>query len=197
MSHVTTFSELAIAVTLTRGLGQSALSVVSIAMVGHWFVRRIDMAMAIYSVALSIGFMIAFPVVGSIVQSRGWRVAWFAVGAAILVGLVPLAALLVRRNPESIGISRRTARRPAERPPRVPSSEFQVPVRTWNPEPELEPEPWNPPAIPSVRLFAHPRSGSLRSVLRCTALSHRASDCSTNRSWLSARASDQACTTRH
>jgi len=104
MSRVTTFSELAIAVTLTRALGQSALSVVSIAMVGHWFVRRIDMAMAIYSVALSIGFMIAFPVVGSIVQSRGWRAAWFAVGAAILVGLVPLSLFLVRRNPESIGL---------------------------------------------------------------------------------------------
>jgi MFS family permease len=105
MSRVTTFSELAIAVTLTRALGQSALSVVSIAMIGHWFVRRIDMAMAIYSVALSIGFMIAFPVVGSIVQSRGWRTAWFGVGAAILVGLAPLALWLVRRSPESIGIA--------------------------------------------------------------------------------------------
>ena len=100
MSRVSTFAELAIAVTLTRALGQSALSVVSIAMVGQWFVRRIDMAMAIYSVALSVGFMIAFPVVGSIVQSRGWRAAWFAVGLAILGGLVPLAVLAVRRNVE-------------------------------------------------------------------------------------------------
>ena len=105
MSRVTTFAQLAIAVTLTRALGQSALSVVSIAMVGQWFVRRIDMAMAIYSVALSIGFMIAFPVVGSLVQSHGWRYAWFAVGAAILVGLVPMGVLLVRRNPESVGLS--------------------------------------------------------------------------------------------
>jgi MFS family permease len=105
MSRVTTFVELAVAMTLTRALGQSALSVVSIAMVGQWFVRRIDMAMAIYSVALSIGFMIAFPVVGSLVQSRGWRTAWFAVGAAILAGLVPLGLLLVRRSPESIGIA--------------------------------------------------------------------------------------------
>lgn len=100
MSRVTTFAELAIAVTLTRALGQSALSVVSIAMVGQWFVRRIDMAMAIYSVTLSVGFMIAFPVVGSIVQSSGWRAAWFAVGVAILAGLVPLAVLAVRKNVE-------------------------------------------------------------------------------------------------
>ena len=105
MSRVTTFTGLAIAVTLTRALGQSALSVVSIAMVGHWFVRRIDMAMAIYSVALSIGFMIAFPVVGSLVQSRGWRAAWLAVGAAILAVLVPVGLLLVRRSPEAIGLA--------------------------------------------------------------------------------------------
>ena len=125
MSRVTTFTGLAVAITLTRALGQSALSVVSIAMVGHWFVRRIDMAMAIYSVVLSVGFMIAFPVVGSLVQSSGWRTAWFAVGAAILAGLVPLALLFVRRNPESIGLAWM-----ATTPPRVPRSMFQVPVRT-------------------------------------------------------------------
>ncbi len=105
MSRVTTFAELAVAVTLTRALGQSALSVVSITMVGQWFVRRIDVAMAIYSVVLSVGFMIAFPAVGSLVQSRGWRVAWFAVGAAILAGLMPFALLFVRRSPESIGLA--------------------------------------------------------------------------------------------
>jgi MFS family permease len=104
MSRVTSFAELAIAVTLTRALGQSALSVVSIAMVGQWFVRRIDAAMAIYSVVLSIGFMIAFPLVGTLVQQWGWRRAWLSVGAAILAGLVPLGWVVVRRNPESLGL---------------------------------------------------------------------------------------------
>lgn len=136
MSRVTAFAELAIAVTLTRLLGQSALSVVSIAMVGQWFVRRLDMAMAIYSVALSLGFMIAFPVVGSLVQSRGWRIAWLAVGAAILVGLVPLGLLLVRRNPESIGIAADSDERAAA------NSAFGVPRSGSNAEPKtlnLEP----------------------------------------------------------
>jgi MFS family permease len=104
MARATSFAELAVAVTLTRALGQSALSVVSLAMVGQWFVRRIDMAMAIYSIVLSVGFMIAFPVVGSLVQSHGWRIAWFAVGAAVFVGLAPLAMLVVRKDPESIGL---------------------------------------------------------------------------------------------
>ena len=104
MAHVQTFWALAIAVTLTRGLGQSALSVISIAMVGHWFVRKIDLAMAIYSIALSIGFMIAFPVVGTMIQFWGWRTAWLLVGLALGLGLAPLGWLLARRSPEDIGL---------------------------------------------------------------------------------------------
>src|ERR1044071_2599709 len=63
---------LALLITLTRGLGQSALSVVSITIVGQWFVRRVNLAMAVYTVMLSVGFMIAFPVVGALVLSNGW-----------------------------------------------------------------------------------------------------------------------------
>ena len=99
MSAVDSFWALAIAVTLTRGLGQSALSVISLAMVGQWFTRGIDTAMAVYSIVMSIGFMIAFPVVGSLVQNRGWRTAWFSVGLALLVALVPASLLLARRAP--------------------------------------------------------------------------------------------------
>ncbi len=105
MSGVQSFWALAVAVTLTRGLGQSALSVISLAMVGQWFVRRIDIAMAIYSIVLSVGFMIAFPIVGSLVQSIGWRGAWMSIGIALIVALAPLAWLFVRRDPESIAIS--------------------------------------------------------------------------------------------
>ena len=101
MSAVHSFWALAIAVTLTRGLGQSALSVISLAMVGQWFVRGIDTAMAIYSVAMSIGFMIAFPVVGSLVQSLGWRSSWFAIGMALLIVLAPASLMLARKAPDA------------------------------------------------------------------------------------------------
>jgi MFS family permease len=105
MSGVQSYWTLAVAVTLTRGLGQSALSVISLAMVGRWFVRRIDIAMAIYSIVLSVGFMIAFPIVGMVVQNRGWRSAWFAIGVTIAGVLAPAAWLLVRRSPEAMGLA--------------------------------------------------------------------------------------------
>src|SRR6185369_11822094 len=104
MSVTRDVAMMAILITLTRGFGQSALSVVSITMVGQWFVRRLNLAMAVYTVLLSIGFMIAFPLIGAIVLSRGWRAAWWIVGLALLLGLAPLAFLLVRRSPESVSI---------------------------------------------------------------------------------------------
>jgi MFS family permease len=104
MSAATSVAAIAILITLTRGLGQSALSVVSITMVGQWFVRRLNLAMAVYTIALSIGFMIAFPLIGVIVLAHGWRWAWWIAGVTLLVGLAPLALLLVRRSPESCAI---------------------------------------------------------------------------------------------
>src|ERR1044071_1531886 len=98
MSGVKGVIALVLLITLTRGLGQSALSVVSLTMVGHWFVRRINLAMAVYTILLSVGFMIAFLVVGATVIGSGWRVAWAGVGGALLI-LGPAAWLLVRRAP--------------------------------------------------------------------------------------------------
>ena len=95
---------LAILITLTRGLGQSALSVVSITMVGKWFVRRLNLAMAVYTVVLSIGFMLAFPLIGRMVIDSGWRKTWWTVGLALMFGLAPLSLLLVRKSPESCSL---------------------------------------------------------------------------------------------
>ncbi|HJS24185.1 MAG TPA: MFS transporter [Pyrinomonadaceae bacterium] len=104
MSAAHHVAAIAVLITLTRGLGQSALSVVSITMVGQWFVRRLNLAMAVYTIALSIGFMLAFPLIGAIVLANGWRTAWWIIGLVLLLGLAPLALLLVRRSPESCSI---------------------------------------------------------------------------------------------
>ena len=61
MSRATGLIALLVFVTLTRGFGQSALSVVSLAMVGKWFRRRLTWAMAVYALVMSVGFMAAFP----------------------------------------------------------------------------------------------------------------------------------------
>ena len=101
MSNVHGVAMLLLLITLTRGLGQSALSVASLAMPGKWFRRRLTWAMGIYAVVMSIGFMIAFPIVGALVSDRGWRIAWATIGTALIVVLAPIAWLAVQREPET------------------------------------------------------------------------------------------------
>jgi MFS family permease len=101
LSSVESAVMLLVLITLTRGLGQSALSVVSLAMPGKWFRRRLTWAMGVYALVMSLGFMMAFPAVGAIVLMRGWRFAWMSVGAALLFGLAPIAWLFVRPEPDT------------------------------------------------------------------------------------------------
>lgn len=93
---------LAVGLVLSRGLGQTALSAASIGLVGQSFSRRLDWAMAVYSVSLSMGFMIAFPLVGWLVESAGWRQAWRWVGVGVAL-LAPLALGWVRSAPVPAG----------------------------------------------------------------------------------------------
>jgi MFS family permease len=104
MSAAAGLVALAVAVTLTRGFGQSALSVASLALVGKWFARRLDVAMGVFSVLVGIGFIAAFPAVGQAALAFGWRPAWLAVGAVQLVLLLPLVWLFVRDSPETAGL---------------------------------------------------------------------------------------------
>jgi MFS family permease len=105
MSVTTSVVALFLLITLTRGFGQSALSVVSIAMVGKWFKRRVGLAMGVYSVLIGILFAVAFRLVGYAVKEQGWRTAWWEIAIALIAGLVPITWLLVRSTPESCGIA--------------------------------------------------------------------------------------------
>ena len=100
MSAASGFVMLSATITLSRGFGQSALSVVSLTLVGKWFGRNLNYAMGIYSVLVGIGFIAAFPSVGSAVIAFGWRAAWSAVGWVLLVVCTPLAWLAVRNGPQ-------------------------------------------------------------------------------------------------
>ncbi len=103
MAHAADAAVLFFTLTLVRGLGQGALSVVSMAMVGKWFTRRLGLAMGIYSVLLAIGFVATTLGTGAAVQALGWRPE--AVGLCLLLGLAPLGWLLARSTPESVGVA--------------------------------------------------------------------------------------------
>ena len=105
MSYVEGLVALCICITLTRGFGQSALSVASLALVGKWFARRLNFAMGVYSLLVGIGFIAAFPGVGFAVLTFGWRPAWLGVGLVLVGVLGPISWFFVRNNPEEQGFA--------------------------------------------------------------------------------------------
>jgi len=74
-------------ILLTRGLGQSALSVGSLALVGRSAGPRAGLAMGTYSCLTTIGFIAAFATLREVVTGNpeDWRTPWAGIGLGVLV----------------------------------------------------------------------------------------------------------------
>lgn len=86
MSQVTSLWALAIAITLTRGLGQSALSVVSITIVAKSFsAQRLGLAMAWYAVLFAPLHLVLIQGVGwaFTLEDISWRTIWSGIGVSL------------------------------------------------------------------------------------------------------------------
>ena len=103
MSRAADEAELAVTLTLVRGLGQGALSVAAIALVGKWFRRRVGAAMGLLTVLLGVGFVFPPFVLKPMIEADGWRPAWAAVGYS-LFAFAAVAGLLARSTPEGYGV---------------------------------------------------------------------------------------------
>ena len=117
MSAVQSETGLFATLLATRGFGQSALSVASIALISKYFPKRkLGVSMGIYSVLTSFFFMAVFGIVGWGLEHvgdyvatvggiettvAGWRLVWGGVGAALLLVCLPLVLVGVRRGHES------------------------------------------------------------------------------------------------
>jgi MFS family permease len=88
---------------LVRGVGQSALSLVSMAAVSKWFHgRKLGIAMGVYAILLTFGFIGSVLWLGSAVAELGWRTAWSRLGWVLLLGMLPLGLLLARNEPRDV-----------------------------------------------------------------------------------------------
>jgi sugar phosphate permease len=94
---VVLFFDLFLLILLTRGLGQSALSVASLSLIGRSAARRTGLAMGAYAFLTSLGFTAAFAVLRKIVLTHPeeWRPQWAGIGVSVIVCGV-LSFLLVR-----------------------------------------------------------------------------------------------------
>jgi MFS family permease len=104
--------DLFVLVLLTRGLGQSALSVVSLALVGKAAGNRPGAVIGVYSFLVAVGFMAAFAAVKAAFEQAhaDWRTVWAGMGWA-LVAFGMVSIFLVKNTAlmpiESIGAALR------------------------------------------------------------------------------------------
>jgi MFS family permease len=98
MSFIRDIPSLVVAITLTRGIGQSMLSVVSITMIGKWFQKNLSVAMGIYSVLMGLLMGPGSKLLNSRISEVGWREAWWELGMLLAIA-APFAWLATFNRP--------------------------------------------------------------------------------------------------
>jgi MFS family permease len=89
--------DLFLLVMLTRGLGQSALSVASLSLVARSVGKREGLAMGVYAFLTTAGFVATFTALRAVIQADPdeWRLPWAGIGVAV-VAVGCLFLVLVR-----------------------------------------------------------------------------------------------------
>lgn len=100
MGHWVTAASLTVFLVMIRGVGQSALSTISITSVGKWFTARLAIAMGVFSVLVAIGFCVAIIASQAQIETMGWRQVWIGMGAAIVL-LGGVSLWLTRPSPDA------------------------------------------------------------------------------------------------
>lgn len=73
-------------------------------LITNWFEKNRGLMISIAMMGISIGGTVLSPVLSWIITSYGWRNAYFILGAASLIVLIPISAFIVRRSPEDVGL---------------------------------------------------------------------------------------------
>ena len=74
------------------------------AVLSKWFVRQRGRAIALGAMGFSAGGIVLVPLATVLVESLGWRMAWVVLGALIWVVMILPAALIMKRQPEDVGL---------------------------------------------------------------------------------------------
>lgn len=104
MSLVQSLPGLYIGFTFVRSLGQGALTLASIWLVGEWFERRRGMATALAGLGGGLSVMTVPLCTHWVITRFGWEAAW-TVMAAVVAGLLVVPGILfIRDRPEELGL---------------------------------------------------------------------------------------------
>lgn len=104
MSWVGGLLALTLGFLLVRGLGQGALTLVSLHAINIWFRRRRGLAVGIASLGFAIGIAVLPRGIEALISQVGWRQAYRLLGVAVAATILPVGALLFRGSPELFGL---------------------------------------------------------------------------------------------
>ena len=104
-AYCQTLWQLALVYGVLGALGLAGTGpIVANVVVTRWFVRRRGTAVSLLGSASMTGMSLLVPVVAWLIGAFGWRGAYLALGAVVLVGMLPLCLLVVRDSPEAMGL---------------------------------------------------------------------------------------------
>jgi MFS family permease len=175
MSRTTALWQPYVLYGVVAALGMSTAYVPCAATVARWFVRRRGLALGVASAGISVGAFALPPAAHYLVSRVGWRWAYVVFGSAILI-ILNLVARLMRRDPESLGLTPDGARA-VERP-----AVERVVSETWTVGRAMQTRAfwmllatfaatWAPVFIPLVHLVPLARGLGIAPLLATTAVS--------------------------
>jgi MFS family permease len=104
MSHADSLTGLYVGFGMIRSLGQGALTLTAMWIVGEWFAARRGFAASIAGLGGSLSVM-CFPLLNSqLIMHFGWQTAWVVLGVAVWAVLIVPAVFVLRDRPEDLGL---------------------------------------------------------------------------------------------
>lgn len=104
MSSVDSLPTLYLGFGIVRSLGQGALSLVSVWIVGEWFERRRGIATAMAGLGGGISVM-TIPLINNwLIEKYGWQTAWQGLASGAWVMLILPGIFILRDRPEDLGL---------------------------------------------------------------------------------------------
>ncbi len=107
---------------LLRGLGQGAMTLVSVQAINLWFVRRRGMAIGIAGMGFALGGAVFPIVIERLIALLGWRQTYWCLAAIVAMTILPIGALVFRGRPEEYGMQ----------PDGAPAAKQQIPLSEVN-----------------------------------------------------------------
>jgi MFS family permease len=86
------------------GLSAGGGGVMTMVPVAKWFVRRRGLAMGIATLGVGVGAATFIPVTQFLIDGFGWRGAWNFLAGILMALIIPLSAILIRRQPEDLNL---------------------------------------------------------------------------------------------